>query len=102
MPCTSSNKRVGDPVYHTTRWRRLRQAYYDSQYGICERCGQPGDIVHHKEHITDDNVDDPFVTFNADKLELLCRDCHGREHKKNNSAVRDGFGFDDEGNLIAL
>jgi len=95
-----TNKRIGGAIYHTTAWRRLRQAYYQSQYGICERCSSPGDIVHHKIHITADNVNDPDVTLNADNLELLCHDCHNREHKQTTSPVRDGFAFDDEGNLI--
>lgn len=98
MPWT--DRRVGDAIYHTTRWRRLRQAYYTEQHGICERCGQPGDVVHHIEHITIDNVDDPDVTLNADRLELLCHSCHNKEHKQTVSPIRDGFGFDDEGNLI--
>lgn len=95
-------KRIGDKIYHTSAWRKLRQSYYDSQHGICERCGRPGDIVHHKVHITKDNVNDPFVTMNADNLELLCIDCHNKEHFKVHSQVREGFGFDDEGNLIEI
>jgi len=95
-----SSKRIGDEIYHTSAWRKLRQSYYHSQYGVCERCAAPGDIVHHKVHITKENVNDPFITLNEANLELLCHDCHNREHKTTHFPVRKGFGFDANGNLI--
>lgn len=39
-----------------------------------------GDIVHHKNHIRVDNIYDPEVTINFENLELLCIDCHNKEH----------------------
>lgn len=41
-----------------------------------------GEIVHHKNHITQDNIDDPEIALSWDNLELLCRDCHAGEHGK--------------------
>lgn len=97
-----SNRRVGDKIYHTSAWRKLRQAYYDDQHGICEWCGSPGDIVDHIEEITEENVDDPFITFNWDNLQLLCLPCHNRKTFTKHSPVREGFGFDENGNLIKV
>ena len=94
------NMRVGDPIYHTRRWRKLRNAYYRSKHGICERCGIPGDIVHHIIHITNENINDPAITFGWDNLELVCLDCHNKEHKLIHEPIREDVMFDDEGNLI--
>ncbi|MDQ0158972.1 HNH endonuclease [Alkalibacillus salilacus] len=93
-------ERIGQKIYDSSSWRKLRQAYMASQHGLCERCGYPGDVVHHIEPITADNVNDPFVTFGWDNLELLCHACHNQEHNKIHLPVRDGFSFDKFGNLI--
>lgn len=42
---------------------------------------RPGDIVHHKIHLTPENISDPGVSLSWDNLELLCRDCHALAHK---------------------
>ncbi|WP_339164705.1 HNH endonuclease [Siminovitchia sp. FSL H7-0308] len=97
---TYKRKRIGDKIYQTQAWRKLRQYYYDSQHGICERCGSPGDIVHHTIPITKENVNDPSITLNKDLLELLCHDCHNKEHKQVHSPIREGCGFDEIGQLI--
>lgn len=36
------------------------------------KCGRPGAIVHHKEHLTPQNINDPDITLSEDNLELLC------------------------------
>lgn len=40
----------------------------------------PGEIVHHKEHVTPSNLDDNSILTNWDNLETLCRDHHGEAH----------------------
>ncbi|NAP01320.1 HNH endonuclease [Halomonas sp. MG34] len=94
--------RVGDKIYHTSTWRKLREAYYSKQYGICEWCGEPGDIVDHIEEITNENVNDPFITYNEENLQLLCLSCHNKKTFTKQTSLREGFGFDSEGNLIKL
>jgi len=42
----------------------------------------PGEIVHHKIHLTPENIHDPKIALNFDNLQLLCRDCHGKIHAK--------------------
>lgn len=39
-------------LYKSKAWQKCRDAYYISRFGICERCGGPGVIVHHKIPIT--------------------------------------------------
>lgn len=84
--------------YNSKAWRECRDAYFASQYGLCERCGGPGLIVHHKIVLTPANINDPNVTFNWENLELLCLECHNREH--GGASTADGLMFDEHGNLV--
>lgn len=95
-------KRVGDVVYHTQAWRKLRHYYYGKRHGICEQCGMPGDIVDHIEEITEENVNDPEITFNEENLQLLCLSCHNKKTFKKHFPICEGFGFDESGQLIEI
>ena len=95
-------KRVGDEIYHTTAWRKLRRYYFEAQHGICEWCGMPGKIVDHIEPITLENKNDPDITHNIDNLQLLCLNCHNRKTFKKYYSTRNGFAFDEQGNLIQV
>ena len=71
--------------YSSTAWKNTRTAYAKSVHNLCERCLRkgvytPGEIVHHKIHITPDNILDPVITLNFKNLELVCRECHAEEH----------------------
>jgi len=70
--------------------------------GMCERCFQMGEyvpatLVHHKVHLTPDNIDDPHVTLSYDNFQRLCQDCHAAVHA-GQSAPR--VTFDERGNVI--
>lgn len=67
----------GERFYNSKAWRECRDAYFASQYGLCERCGSPGLIVHHKIVLTLVNISDPNVTLNWENLELLCEEQQG-------------------------
>lgn len=72
--------------YKTQQWKKTRELYAKSVGGLCEICWQnglvvPGVIVHHKIHLTPDNIDDPGITLNWENLQLVCRDCHAKIHK---------------------
>jgi 5-methylcytosine-specific restriction endonuclease McrA len=82
--------------YKSPTWLAARELKIVSVNGLCERCGQIGIEVHHKERLTVDNVLDSSVSLNQDNLELLCRECHNQEHERFSNKVR----FDKEGNLI--
>ena len=72
--------------YKTALWRNARKLYIQSVGGLCERCYakgiiRHGDTVHHKIHLTPDNISVPEIALSWDNLELLCRDCHALMHK---------------------
>lgn len=77
--------RAADSFYKTPSWIKTRNAYAASVGHLCERClsygrYEPGEIVHHKIHLTPDNYNDPTISLNWDNLELLCRKCHAEMH----------------------
>lgn len=99
------------PFYHSQSWRKTRDAYFRFRNGLCERCQAagrltPGAIVHHKEHLTPQNIDDPTVSLSFDNLELLCRECHAIVHSGDYGRGRPSspmrVAFDEDGNTIEL
>lgn len=82
--------------YKSPAWLSARQLKIMTVNGLCERCGQIGIEVHHMERLTVDNVYDSLVSLNQDNLELLCRECHNKEHKRFSKEVR----FDKDGNIL--
>lgn len=61
---------------------------------------QLGDTVHHKQWLTDDNVDNPGIALAFDNFCLICRDCHAKE--KDPAATPTGrYTFDADGNIIS-
>lgn len=86
--------------YKSKAWQRCRASYITSAFGLCERCGGAGLIVHHKILLTPENINNPEVTLSWENLELLCLDCHNREHGNAEDVVRDGLRFDERGELI--
>lgn len=82
--------------YKSAAWQVARQIKYQEQDGRCERCKRVGEEVHHKIRLTVDNVSDTSVSLNQVNLELLCKNCHNKEHNRFSKEKE----FDDEGNLI--
>lgn len=80
-------KDFAEGFYGRTAWRKLAIAYR-KKVCFCERCtkrgilGIPGEIVHHKIHLNKDNIKNPRISLNEANLELLCRECHEEEHKR--------------------
>ena len=85
--------------YESGIWKQTRRAYRKSKYGLCERCGGVGKIVHHKIWLTPMNIHDEAITLGWDNLELLCIDCHNREHMTT-AAISEGLAFDQDGNVV--
>ena len=89
--------------YKSKAWLQCRERFIQSVYGLCNRCGSPGYIVHHKELLTVMNISNPDVTLNWELLEYLCIDCHNREHMSSHDIViREGLSFNDEGEVIKV
>ena len=82
--------------YKSPAWLAARDLKIMSVNGICERCGAIGIEVHHKSRISVDNVGDTSISINQDNLELLCRECHNKEHNRFSKENQ----FDDEGDLL--
>ena len=95
---------INRKFYDDKEWEKCRAAYFIHVGGLCERCKAkgiitPGDIVHHKIHLNEDNVHDPAVAYNFDNLELLCQRCHNEEHFGKAKAKK-RYQIDAEGNLV--
>ena len=85
--------------YHSTAWLRCREIALKRDHYLCQRCGNPAEIVHHRIWLTPDNITDPYVALSLDNLQCLCQDCHNGEHNKSDS-IEDGLLFDKNGDLI--
>jgi 5-methylcytosine-specific restriction endonuclease McrA len=84
--------------YLSTAWKKTQAAYMQAQDYICERCGEPAKIVHHKKHITPSNINDTSITLAWDNLEALCQNCHNIEHHRQDRQSR--YFFDNDGNIL--
>ena len=86
--------------YKSKAWQVCRAGFIKSRVGLCEDClarglYTPGKIVHHKVHLTPDNITDPMIALSWDNLKLVCQDCHAAEH-----AAEKRYTFDAMGNVV--
>lgn len=89
--------------YNSSAWIKCREAFKLSKFGLCERCGEPGEEVHHIIYLTPDNINDPNITLSWDNLELLCQSCHSIEHNRaEKEVVREGLEFNTYGELVEI
>lgn len=91
--------------YNSKEWKKCKRGYILSVNGLCERCLKqgkyvPGNIVHHKIHLSPNNINNPDITLSFDNLELLCASCHSKEHNEKHSPLREDVMFDENGDLI--
>ena len=71
--------------YQSNLWIRCKNSYIAERRaidgGMCERCHeQPGYIVHHKVHLSPENINDQNVSLNFSNLEFVCHHCHDIIH----------------------
>lgn len=106
--------------YRSKEWENVRNYILRRDKYICQICGKPAELVHHKQHLTPANIYDLSVNLNEDNLVSICRDCHFKEHEeeikaalekgkqeakgkpreyKNKTEREKGFYFDDNGYL---
>ena len=94
-----------DWFYGTGRWKACSRAYIKSVGGLCERCLErgiysPAEIVHHRIHLTPDNVHDESIALDWSNLEAVCYKCHAEIHAADR--VRSGrWALDKDGRVIA-
>lgn len=77
-------------------WRDLAYRLKVERGGKCERCGFVAAmkdewallIGHHRIELSENNVDDPAVALNPAHVEIICLDCHNKEHRRFGHAKR--------------
>lgn len=89
--------------YTSKAWRSNSRAYLESVDGLCERCRAkgllvPAVIVHHRIHLTPENIKDPKYSMAWSNLEALCQDCHNKEHFSEQHTRR--YAFAPDGSLL--
>ncbi len=80
-------KEYAKEFYKSQAWKDCRAAYIHKCGGLCEMCLKqglyvPGEIVHHKIHITPQNIGDPNIVLSFENLQLLCRKHHAEVHEQ--------------------
>ena len=99
-------KEFAKGFYNSKRWQRCRAAYIAYRKsvdgGMCETCKEePGYIVHHKEELTPENINDPDIALNFRNLKYDCHICHNKENKNGDAASNlVSFDFSTEGDII--
>ena len=88
--------------YNSAKWKKCRASYIDTvDGGLCEHCNEePGYIVDHIKEINSRNINDPYITLNHNNLQYLCLECHNTKTFRKYSAIREGFMFNEEGELV--
>lgn len=87
--------------YDSKAWKDVRALVFNEANGICEKCGEPGEEVHHLIWLTPYNINDYDIALGRDNLILLCKTCHINIHRPKEITRKDLM-FDEEGNLIQV
>lgn len=66
--------------YDTRRWRKLRKEILARDDHRCQRCGIPGNRVHHIQDWMRDGGD----VWDPENLQVVCFACHERMHGREN------------------
>ena len=86
-------------IYKSRKWKKVRECYLSSRNYICELCGNPAVIVHHKTPINSTNINDLEILYSFDNLQALCIECHNKIHFSNQQK---NYTFDELGNLVLI
>ena len=73
--------------YASDPWINLRLSLINERGNKCQRCGdiipRSKDIIgHHKIELTPENAHDHSISLNPELIEIVCFDCHNKEHKR--------------------
>lgn len=111
---TWRNTPFAHKFYKSKAWQDVRSFVWDRAHGLCERCMErgevkPADVVHHTTPLNPDNVGDPDISLNPERLIALCDECHTEVHQELGIGAMNGrkdeeprVGFDSEGNVVRL
>lgn len=96
-------KEFAKSFYNSSAWIKTRKAYIEKCYGLCEKCKQPGLILHHIVHLTPQNITDENISLDFNNLMFLCHDCHNNVHGYyTKTEGNDEAQFDKNGNFLGL
>lgn len=73
--------------YNSKPWKDLSYMLKVKSNFRCCRCGKivrdaKQLIGHHTAELTEDNVDNASVSLNPQLIEIICLDCHNKEHRR--------------------
>lgn len=73
--------------YNSKEWKTFRLMLISERGNKCDKCGNyiphSKDIIgHHTVELTPENVKDTNISLNPDKIEIVCFECHNKEHKR--------------------
>lgn len=74
--------------YNSKQWKELRFMLIIQRGAKCERCGKdfmldPSHLIaHHKKELTPTNIQDPTIALNPENIEIICDECHNKEHRR--------------------
>lgn len=73
--------------YASEKWINFRLGLINERGTKCSRCGEriakSRDLIgHHKIELTPENVHDFMISLNPDLVDLVCFDCHNKEHNR--------------------
>lgn len=81
-----------EQFYRSKKWERFRSQLMQERTQadgtiICAHCGKPiykryDCIAHHKQELTEENVNDYMVSLNPENVELIHFKCHNEEHER--------------------
>lgn len=100
--------------YRSVEWQHMRQYILIRDKYTCQRCHGAkhcGQLeVHHKIHLTPENIHDASIALNDSNLITLCRDCHFEVHEEDklrgngqryeHEDCDSGMMFDENGYLV--
>lgn len=94
---TSKKSFLDSKAWKITRKQILHDALY-----TCEECYERAEEVHHKEPLTDDNVNDWNISLNPKNLQALCTSCHSKKTNGYTGDVTEGYIFSEDGQVIKI
>lgn len=74
--------------YNSKEWRALRARLIVEAHFLCAHCGEnylkdSAQLVgHHIKELTPANIQDVNISLNPANIEIICRRCHDKEHRR--------------------
>lgn len=93
--------------YKSKAWLECRASFISYRESVdgayCEHCHHNlGYIVDHKIELTPTNITDPNIALNHENFQYLCLVCHNHKNGSPEGVVREGFKFNDEGDMVEV